>query len=139
MRRLAIIGALGLLMVTSSVTSAATANSDWSAHLKVGAMTGGSTLVEVAGGTRATVSVKLYGVKPGALVTLRLDEGKCPSTAAVASRLSFRAPASGPAVHRFKLTTAELSTLKADIARKDAFSVSASAGTATGCGNYAAR
>jgi hypothetical protein len=126
-------------MITSSVTSAATTNSVWSAHLKVGAMTGGSTLDEVAGGTRATVSVKLYRVKPGALVGLRLDEGTCPSTAVVASRLSFRAPASGPAVHRFTLTRAELATLKADIARKDAFSVSASVGTASGCGTYAAR
>jgi len=102
MRRLALIGALGLLLVSSSATSAATANSVWHAHLKVGTMAGGSTLVEVAGGTRATISVKLYNVKPGATVTLRLDDGVCPSTAGIASRLTFKAPAAGPAVHRLR-------------------------------------
>jgi hypothetical protein len=137
MRRLSLLGALGLLLLSVSTTFAVAGNSVWHAKLKVGSVTGGATMTEVAGGGRATLAVKLYAVKPSTTVTLSLRDGVCPGTATIAGRLTFKAPAAGPAIHRFTLTKAELAMLKADLTKKDKLSVSATANAKTGCGALA--
>lgn len=137
MRRLSLLGALGLLLLSVSTTLAVGGNTVWHAKLKLGSVTGGATVTEVAGGGRATVAVKLYGVKPGTKVSVTLSNGACPGTSAIAGRLAFTAPTTGPAMHRFTLTKAELTTLKADITKNDKLSVSATADAKTGCGALA--
>ena len=76
MRRLALIGALGLLLLSGSSVLAATNNNIWRATLTSAStattaaqtMHGGATIVEVGNGRLASVAVKLYGVKPDSTV-----------------------------------------------------------------------
>ena len=127
MRRLSLIGGIGLLLLSVSTTFAGTGTSVWQTKVHVGSVVGGATLAQTANGKAASVAVKLYNVKPATKITVSLNEGACPSTTTIARRLTFKAPSAGPSVHRFWLTTAELATLKADIAKKDAFSVTITA------------
>ena len=139
MRRLSLIGAIGLLLLSVSTTFAASGNSVWQAKVQVGTVTGGATLAETANGKAASVAVKLYRVKPATTVTVSLNDGACRSTTAIASRLTFKAPSAGPSVHRFWLTKAELAILKTDIGKKDAFSVTITSNLQTSCTNLTLR
>ena len=132
MRRLALIGAMGLLLLSAVPTFAATGNSVWRTTLNSGAIHGGATLAELANGKAASLAVKLYDVKPSTKVTVTLYAGTNGTGTVIAVRLTFKAPAAGPATHRFWLTTAELKALKADIAKKDSFSVSVTSTSSTG-------
>jgi hypothetical protein len=116
MRRLALIGALGLLLLTTSSAFAGTANNVWRATLLSGTVHGGATLAELANGRAASVAVKLYGVKPDSTLTVTVTGGAAPI-----SRTSFRM--AGTAVHRFWMTKDELKTLDAAIDAKTTLSV----------------
>jgi hypothetical protein len=144
MRRLSILGAIGLLLISASMVSAASGTRVWQAKVQVGAASGGASLALSANGKAASVAVKLYHVTPATKVTVVLNDGACasPTVPPIASRLTFKTPSAGPAVHRFWLTKSDLATLKTDIANKDAFSVSITAkgtGTATACVNLTSR
>ena len=144
MRRLALIGAAGLLLLSATTVFAASGNSVWRTSLaSAGSRHGGATLAELANGKAASLAVKLYDVKPGTTITVTLYEGTNGTGTAIATRDTFRAPAAGPATHRFWLTKAELAALKSDLAKKDTISVSVTAalGKATPVlltGNFAA-
>lgn len=129
MRRLALIGAAGLLIVSASSVFAASGNGIWRATLtSSGAYHGGATLAEVANGKSASLAVKLYDVKPGTKVTVTLYDGTAGTGTAITKvGETFKAPAAGPATHRFWLTKAQLATLKAALAAKHPISVSVSA------------
>ena len=133
MRRLSLIGAIGLLLLLSVSTAfAASGNSVWQAKVQVGAVTGGATLAMTANAKAASVAVKLYHVKPATEVTVSLNAGACSSTpTAIASRLTFKAPAIGPAVHRFWLTKSQLAKFKAHVAKGETFSVTITANGST--------
>ncbi len=144
MRRLALIGAAGLLLISATSVFAATGNGVWRATLTNGGTRhGGATLAELANGKSASLAVKLYDVKPGTTVTVTLYDGANGTGSAIATHDTFKAPAAGPATHRFWLTNTELAALKTDLAKKDTISVSVSAslGKATAVlltGNFAA-
>src|SRR2546428_2428749 len=112
MRRLALRGAVVLLLFSVSSTFAVTANSVWRTKLTIDSIKGGATLAELANGTAASVAVKLYNVKPSTTVTVTLHDGACPGTATIAGRLTVKAPASGPAVHRVSLNKTQLAALQ---------------------------
>jgi hypothetical protein len=128
MRRLAFIGATGLLLLSAATVFAATGNGVWRAPLaNTGTRHGGATLAELANGKSASLAVKLYDVKPGTTVTVTLYDGANGTGTAIATHDTFKAPAAGPATHRFWLTKTELAALKGDLAKKDTISVSVSA------------
>jgi len=140
MRRLSLIGAIGLLILTVSTTFAASGNSVWQAKVHVGTASGGVTVAERANGKAASVALKLYHVKPATKVTVSLNVGACPSTTAIASRLTFKAPSAGASGHRFWLTKSELATFKEDVAGSEMFSVAVTAnGSTSVCTNLAKR
>ena len=115
MRRLALAGALGLLLLTTSSVFAATASNVWRASLSSTSTTmihGGATIAEVAGGRAASVAVRLYGVKPDSMLSVTVMAG---STSIVPSK-PFRM--AGTAVNRFWLRGADLKNLDAAIDAK---------------------
>ncbi len=123
MRRLVLAGTLGLLLLSTSTAFAATSNAVWHTTLKTGAVRGGATLAELANGKAASLAVKLFEVKPATTVTVTLYDGANGTGSVIVSKDRFKAPASGPATHRFWLTKPQLATLKADVAKKDTLSV----------------
>ncbi len=128
MRRLVLaVSLVGLLLLSATSALAASGNSVWRVALKTGSVHGGATLAELANGNGASLAVKLYGVKPGTVVTISLNDGANGTTAVIANRDKFKAPAAGPATHRFWLTKAELKVLKTAITNKDTLSVTATA------------
>lgn len=142
MRRLALLGALAVLLLSASPTFAASDNGVWRTKLTAPGISGGATLAVVSNGHRASVAVKIWNVAPTTKLTATLNDGACLSTTVIASRLTFKAPVAGPAVHRFWLTTTELATLKTDIGNKDTLSISVAVtpkggSTTTVCGNLA--
>ena len=144
MRRLSILGAIGLLLISASMVSAASGTRVWQAKVQVGAASGGASLALSANGKAASVAVKLYHVTPATKVTVVLNEGTCASPTLIVSPTAFKAPSAGSAVHRFWLMKSDLATLKTDIANKDVFSVSIAAtapgtATATACVNLTSR
>ena len=145
MRRLALVGALGLMMLTSTSvfaatgshatshgapTHATTANQTWRAMLPSTPVTtdpnatpvttvsvrGGATLALVGNGTRGSVAVKLYGVKPKWTVTVSVA-----STTLTISHDKFKMAGNG--VHRFWLSKTEVAALKTAIASNTALTV----------------
>ncbi len=149
MRRLALVSALGLMLLTSSSVFAATgshataaahhttaashvttANQTWRATLPSTTVTtdpnatpattvsvrGGATLALVGNGTRGSVAVKLYGVKPKWTVTVTVA-----GTTLTISHDKFKMAANG--VHRFWLSKAEVAALKTAIASKATLTV----------------
>jgi hypothetical protein len=148
MRRLSILGAIGLLLISASMVSAASGTRVWQAKVQVGAASGGASLALSANGKAASVAVKLYHVTPATKVTVALYDGAClsstqPPLTLIASRLTFKTPSAGPAVHRFWLSPGELGTLRTDIAASNhVFSVFITAtgtATATACINLTSR
>ena len=148
MRRLSILGAIGLLLISASMMSAASGTRVWQANVQVGAASGGASLALSANGKAASVAVKLYHVTPATKVTVALYDGAClsstqPPLTLIASRLTFKTPSAGPAVHRFWLSPGELGTLRTDIAASNhVFSVFITAtgtATATACVNLTSR
>jgi hypothetical protein len=148
MRRLSILGAIGLLLISASMVSAASGTRVWQAKVRVGAASGGASLALSANGKAASVAVKLYHVTPATKVTVALYDGAClsstqPPLTLIASRLTFKTPSAGPAVHRFWLSPGELGTLRTDIAASNhVFSVFITAtgtATATACVNLTSR
>ncbi len=123
MRRLAILGAIGLLLLSAVPTFAASGNSVWRAKLASGAVHGGATLTELANGKEATLAVKLFDVKAGTKVTVTVFDQTTGGTAIV-SRDTFKATTAAGARHWDRLTATELATLKADIKAKDTLGVS---------------
>jgi hypothetical protein len=112
MRRLSILGAIGLLLISASMVSAASGTRVWQAKVQVGAASGGASLALSANGKAASVAVKLYQVTPATKVTVALYDGTCvsstlpPTVPPIASTLTFKTPSAGPAVHRFWLMKA---------------------------------
>jgi hypothetical protein len=148
MRRLSILGAIGLLLISASMVSAASGTRVWQAKVQVGAASGGASLALSANGKAASVAVKLHHVTPATKVTVALYDGAClsstqPPLTLIASRLTFKTPSAGPAVHRFWLSPGELGTLRTDIAASNhVFSVFITAtgtATATACVNLTSR
>ncbi len=132
MRRLSLIGAIGLLLLSVTTAFAGSGPDVWQAKVHVGTVSGGVTVAERANGKAASLAVKLYHVKPATKVAVSLNAGACSSTpTAVATRLTFKARAVGPSFRRFWLTKAELATFKADVAKSDAFSVTITANGST--------
>jgi len=138
MRRLSILGAIGLLLISASMVSAASGTRVWQAKVQVGAASGGASLALSANGKAASVAVKLYHVTPATKVTVALYDGAClsstqPPLTLIVSPRAFKAPSAGSAVHRFWLMKSDLATLKTDItASNHVFSVFITAtGTAT--------
>ncbi len=138
MRRLALLGAVALLVLSVSSTLAASANTLYRARVSGGGMVGGSSVTLLANGRSATFSLKVYHTKPATTVTATLNAGACgTATTAIAKLPGVKAPASGTAVEWVRLTKAEFATLKADLAKHDKLSVKVVDGTKSACGNYA--
>ncbi len=118
MRRLALAGAIGLLLLSSTSVFAATNNQVWRATLSGPVQTtaadtvtvhGGATLALVGNGSRASVAVKLYDVMPK--WTLSVSVTGTPATINIDT---FRV--AGPAVHRFWLKPDQVAALKTALA-----------------------
>jgi hypothetical protein len=123
MRRLALVLAAGLLLLSAVPTFAATGNSVWRAKVTNGTVHGGATLTELANGKEATLAVKVFDVKVGTKVTVTVFDQTTGGTAIV-SRDTFKAMTAAGARHWDRLTATELTALKADIKAKDTLWVS---------------
>ena len=121
MRRFVFAGVLGLLILTTGSTFAATTNNIWRATL-TGATTttihGGATIVEVGNGRLASVAVKLYGVKPDSTVQVTVTAST--NTAPWISP-KFRMAATG--VNRFWLKGSDVKPLDKAIDAKDTMTI----------------
>ncbi len=118
MRRLALAGAIGLLLLSSTSVFAATNNQVWRATLSGPVQTtatdtvtvhGGATLALVGNGTRASVAVKLYDVMPKWTVAVSVAG----TTVPIAKGTFTNA---GPAVHRFWLSSEQVTALRTALA-----------------------
>ena len=118
MRRLALAGAVGLLLLSSTSVFAATNNQVWRATLSGPVQTtatdtvtvhGGATLALVGNGTRASVAVKLYDVMPKWTVAVSVAG----TTVPIAKGTFTNA---GPAVHRFWLSSQQVAALRTALA-----------------------
>ena len=139
MRRLALAGALGLLLLSSTSVFAATHNNIWRATLTSATATtttattapttnvrGGATIVEVGNGRLASVAVKLYGVKPDSTVQVTVTDtttstATSSTTPAVWTSPKFRMAATG--VNRFWLKGSDVKPLDAAIDAKDTLTI----------------
>jgi hypothetical protein len=128
MRRLALIGALGLLLLSGSSVLAATNNNVWRATLTSASTAttaaqsahGGATIVEVGNGRLASVAVKLYGVKPDSTVQVTVTDSTTSTPLAAFSK--FKMAATG--VNRFWLKGSAVKPLDAAIDARDTLTIS---------------
>ena len=126
MRRFVFAGVLGLLILTTGSTLAATNNNIWRATLTSATTTttatttihGGATIVEVGNGRLASVAVKLYGVKPDSTVQVTVTAST--NTAPWISP-KFRMAATG--VNRFWLKGSDVKPLDKAIDAKDTMTI----------------
>jgi hypothetical protein len=144
MRRLALIGALGLLLLSGSSVLAATNNNIWRATLTSASTAttagqtvhGGATIVEVGNGRLASVAVKLYGVKPDSTVQVTVTDTASSRTQLVWNSPKFKMAATG--VNRFWLKGSAVKPLDAAIDAKDTLAISVTVMTRTRTGSGAA-
>jgi hypothetical protein len=144
MRRLALIGALGLLLLSGSSVLAATNNNIWRATLTSASTAttaaqivhGGATIVEVGNGRLASVAVKLYGVKPDSTVQVTVTDTASSGTQPVWNSPKFKMAATG--VNRFWLKGSAVKPLDAAIDAKDTLAISVTVMTRTRTGSGAA-
>ncbi len=121
MRRFALAGVLGLLILTTGSTFAATTNNIWRATLASTSTTsihGGATIVKVGNGRLASVAVKLYGVKPDATVQVTVTDSTTPN---IWTSTKFKMAATG--VNRFWLKGSDVKPLDKAIDAKDTLTI----------------
>ena len=126
MRRFAFAGVLGLLILTTGSTFAATTNNVWRATLTSATTTsttattvhGGATIAEVGNGRLASVAVKLYGVKPDSTVQVTVTDSNSP---AIWTSPNFKMAATG--VNRFWLKGSDVKPLDKAIDAKDTMTI----------------
>ena len=125
MRRFAFAGVLGLLILTTGSTFAATANNVWRATLTSATTTtvhGGATIVEVGNGRLASVAVKLYGVKPDSTIEVTVTDS---TTSAIWTSPKFKMAATG--VNRFWLKGSDVKPLDNAIDARDTMTITVTA------------
>ncbi len=138
MRRLALIGAAVLLLVTATTTLAAGIDQTWSASMSA-PVSGKATLRLPAGGTPATAILYLYRMKAGTDVTAELRASSCSQTGRLILRLpAFTATSGGTWRDRLVSSGLGLRNLKTALAKDSPLSIHGTVGGKTFCADFEA-
>ncbi len=137
MRRLALVGAVALLLATVASTLAAGTDQTWNATIS-GKVTGKATLALPASQSSATAILYLYRMKTGTKVTAELRAATCSQTGSlIAPMPSFTTTSGGTWRDRLVSSGAGLRNLKAALAKDSPISVRGTVGSQKFCAEFA--
>lgn len=124
MKRIAILGALALLLASTPVTLAAGTDQQWSVTLASGGVSGKATLTLPVDGRSATAILWLNRLRTGTKVTAELRSGACAGTGTlIAGFPSFTTTLGGTWRDRLIMTRGALSMLKSALSKEQTLSV----------------
>ena len=137
MKRIAILGAVCLLIASASVTLAAGTGGQWNATLASGGISGTSTLTLAGNGRSATDIVWFKGLLTGTQVTGEVRAGACgtPGTH-ITTLLPFTTTSGGTWRDRWIFVGRDLGALKAALAKGTSITIRTTVGSRSACAPY---
>ena len=138
MRRLALVGAVALLLATVASALAAGTDRTWNATIS-GNVSGKATLTLPASQSSVSAVLYLYRLKTNTKITAELRAATCGQTGSpIASMPSFTATSGGTWRDRFVSSGAGLRNLKAALAKEGPMSIRGTVGSQKFCAEFAA-